>query len=292
MILFLLPVLLAVGPDSAPASGAQSGTASLGVPVMAPYGFPEGYQADSLEASEDWTVLERSPDGFLIVPLALDTLRLPDLAAVSPDGADTVIVPHPVIVVGRTMPDSVCDATVFPAPLPMDIPPGYPSDYLHRLAFWRTWGVRGRAFPWLPVAAGALVAVLAVWFLSRRRKPSGVPAGVDISYSPSSFEKAALALLDSKLLAAGDFKALYREIDLLLRRLFRARSGIDMEALTYRQIHRRLTGRKDLKWLVDGSDGLAREIGLQRYADWGTTREKAQADIRRLAELGKAGPRS
>ncbi|KZD15114.1 MAG: hypothetical protein AO394_08420 [Candidatus Fermentibacter daniensis] len=65
-----------------------------------------------------------------------------------------------------------------------------------------------------------------------------------------------------------------------------------MEALTHRQIHRRLSGRKDLKWLVDGSEGLIREIGLQRYADWGTTREKAQADIRRLAELGKAGPRS
>ena len=291
MILFLLPILLSLAPDSSASSGTQTGTVSLGVPVMAGYVIPDGYHADSLEDTDDWTVLESGPAGFLIVPLALDTLRLPDLAAVSPDGADTVTVPHPLIVVGRTMPDSVCEATVFPAPLLMDIPPGYPSDYLDRLAFWRTWGVKGRTFPWLPVAAGAILVLGTIWFLSRRRKPSELPAGAGFSDSPSSFERTVLALLESPFLAAGDFKALYREMDLLLRKLFRARSGIDVDALTYRQIRRRVSGRQDMEGLVSGSDGLVREIGLQRYADWGTTRERAQADIRKLAELGKADPR-
>ncbi len=102
----------------------------------------------------------------------------------------------------------------------------------------------------------------------------------------NGFAGTVLALLDSPYLASGDYGALYREIDLLLRRLLGMRSGRDLYALTHRQIRKALAGDPGAAPVLEASEDLVREIGLQRYAGWGSTREKAQADIRKLASLG------
>ncbi|HRY61114.1 MAG TPA: hypothetical protein P5266_02875 [Candidatus Fermentibacter sp.] len=260
------------------------------MPVRAPYDFPPAATLQPLESTEDWTVLSSDSTGFLIVPLALDTLDLPALAAVvdpGPGGApETLMVAPPVLVVDRTMPDTSYVAEVFIAPLAMDIPPGFPSDYLDRLEFWALWSEAPPGFPWLPVGAGAAVlAALAAWF-ARRNRRSEAPVRTGPVLSGNGFAEAVLALLESPYLASGDYMALYRELDLLLRRLLGMRSGRDLHALTHRQIRKALAGDSGILPILEGSEDLVREIGLQRYAGWGSTREKAQSDIRKLASLG------
>ncbi len=258
--------------------------------MRAPYDFPPAATLQPLESTEDWTVLSSDSTGFLIVPLALDTLDLPALAAIvdpGPGGApETLMVAPPVLVVDRTMPDTSYVAEVFIAPLAMDIPPGFPSDYLDRLEFWALWSEAPPGFPWLPVGAGAAVlAALAAWF-ARRNRRSEAPVRTGPVLSGNGFAEAVLALLESPYLASGDYMALYREMDLLLRRLLGMRSGRDLHALTHRQIRKALAGDSGILPILEGSEDLVREIGLQRYAGWGSTREKAQSDIRKLASLG------
>ncbi len=208
---------------------------------------------------------------------------LPGLSATN--GIDTLTIAPPVLVVDRTMPDSVYDAALFPAPLRMDIPPGFPEDYLEKLAFWETWGPRPGGFPWIPVAAAVVLASAAAFILGRRRRRTPAPA-VGVAAVPSSFSDRVLALLESPHLASGDYRSLYRELDALLRWLESSRSGIDVGAMTHSQIRKALSARGGFDDLLTGSAGLVREIALQRYAGWGSTREKAQADIRMLASLG------
>lgn len=266
-------------------SAALSG-AGLGVPVRVEYDVPDGWTLEMLESCEDWSVLSSDPSGFVIVPLALDTLGLPWITATN--GSDTLAVAPPVVVVARTMPDSVYDASPFPAPLWMDIPPGFPEDYLERLAFWQTWGAGPGGFPWIPVAAAVLLASVVAFLLGRRRRRAPASsAGAEAV--PSSFADRVLSLLDSPHLASGDYRSLYRELDALLRWLVSSRSGLDVGAMTHSQIRKALSSRGGFEDLLSGSSGLVREISLQRYAGWGSTREKAQADIRTLASLG-GGP--
>lgn len=212
---------------------------------------------------------------------------LPGLAATN--GMDTMTIAPPVLVVDRTMPDSVYDAAPFPAPLRMQIPPGFPEDYLERLEFWETWGPGPGGFPWMPVAAAvALASVAALIYARRRRRIPASAAGM--ASVPSSFSDRVLALLESPHLASGDYRSLYKEMDALLRWLGSSRSGIDLGAMTHSQIRKALSARGGFDDLLSGSAGLVREIALQRYAGWGSTREKAQSDIRLLASLG-GGPR-
>ncbi len=255
----------------------------LGRPVRIDWDVPPGMALEALAPSDGWSVLSTDDSGAVIVPLALDTLPLPPLAASGP--ADSILLDPPVIVVQRTMPDSSWAVTPFPAPLFMDIPPGLPRDYLIPLMFWESWGGPASSFPFVPVAAAVLAAACLAFLAARRRRGRGPGAtGPGIAQSRrSTLSEMALALLDSPHLASGDFTALYREIDLILRRVVERRFGLDMAALTYRQARSALgDGAADF---FRGTSDLEREISLQRYAGWGTTRDRASSDIRRLSSI-------
>lgn len=261
----------------------------LGSPVRAEWPVPEGWTLQRLEASECWAVLETYPAGALIVPLALDTLPLPQLAAWS--AGDTVMIQPPVIVVDRTMPDTLYVVAPFPAPLEIPgIPPGFPSDYLEPHRFWLTWREPPPGPPWLLIGGGALLlaSALAAAAISRRRgavspgtaaPPGGAPTLAD----------AILALLDGPQMASGDFPALYRELDGFLRKVVQRRFFLDPSALTYRQMRAAAGSTAAVDAFFEEAGGVIREITLQRYAGWGTTRERAGLDVRKVASLAGGG---
>jgi hypothetical protein len=255
----------------------------LGRPLQVAYPVPPGWTAGQLASSESFAVISQQGGLLTIVPLSLDTLQLPPLTAWS--GADTLVLQSPPVVVDRTLPDTIYAVSPFPAPAQFLIPPGLPEDYLSALRFWMKWGSPPRPFPWLPAIAASLVlSAAAILTVVARRRRAGAPssAGASVAADPSA---SALALLESREFVSGDWKALFREIDILLRRCVGERFGADPTALTWRQIASQISGSARSKEFMEDSADLLSEIRLQRYAGWGSSREKAEAWIRGLARI-------
>lgn len=243
----------------------------------------EGWTIEQAAPSDDFAVVSQNGGRLTIVPLSLDTLRLPTLRAWS--GSDTLLLSVPPLVVDRTMPDTLYTVSPFPAPAPLDIPAGLPEDYLSALRFWLVWGKAPRRMPVLLAAAAVLVLAGAAYALARARRRRGVEAGGAKPAVKADPAAAALALLDSSWFVSGDWKGLFREIDLLLRRCAGSRFSMDPTALTWRQISSRISGTPGSGEFLGDSSDLVDEIRLQRYAGWGSNREKAEGWVRRLAQI-------
>jgi hypothetical protein len=254
----------------------------LGRPLDVDYGAPPAWTVEPLPPDTAWEVLSQDQGMITLLPLALDTLDLPALTAWS--GGDTVELPPPLVVVDRSMPDTLYQVAPFPAPALMWIPPGFPEDYAGALRFWLVWGgPPGTPFwvwllPLIPLSALA-------WFILRRRRKAPASAGDTRPPGIRGLEQAALDLLESSMLASGDWKGLFTEVDRILRAVASARSGVSMDAVTWGQAQVRLRSAGCPDGFVEDARELIREITLQRYASWGTTRDRAVASIRRLAEV-------
>jgi hypothetical protein len=249
---------------------------SLGVPVTIDYSIPEGFAPRPLEATDDFILLEQNGDSITIVPMALDTLVLPPLHAVS-DSLEMDF-SAPFLEVVRTMPDTTWIVPVFPSPLSHRIPPGFAEDYLDRHSFWERWG-RAPSNRWLLPAILSLTAVIMtflVWLIHRKRKRLST---TDTSYAAKAVISPldeVQALLDSKAFAEGRWLEYYRDIDRLLRDTVAFKFGISNRAYTWHQIRRQLSREKGGRKFIDDSAELSREITLQRYASWGGSRERAK----------------
>jgi len=260
----------------------------LGDSITVDYDIPQGYRPLPLEAeSSDFALLEQTGDSILIITLNLDTLQLPPMRAAGYDSSRTEF-PPPVLVVGRTMPDTVWTVPVFSSPIAVDIPAGFPGDYLDRHAFWIKWS-RAPGVWYLYAIAGFLVlAALFIWFLLRRRKRAGVKTDTDpMRHSGLSPEDEALKLLESREFAEGKWQEFYRLVDDMLRNTVSAGFGITNRALTWNQIRRRLSGMKGGSDFIERTRELTREIVLQRYADWGSSRDRARRFVKTLAAVRK-----
>lgn len=257
--------------------------ADLGAPEVVDYGAPEGWEVERALPDSTWALLEQEGGRITLVPLALDTIALPTLKAWK--GSDTLLLAPPLLVVERTMPDTSYAVSPFPAPAPFPVPPGFPDDYLEAHRFWLVWGEPPRSLLF-PVLAGAaaVAAAAAIMVTARRRKrtgPSGVSPGSD---AVPALPARILALLECPAMASGDWKTLFMEIDRLMRTLVEARFGLDTSALTYRQMSAAMRGRPDWKRFVEDFSAVIREVTLQRYAGWGTTRDEAAALVRAMAD--------
>lgn len=258
-----------------------------GLPATVDYQVPRDFQTEYLREDSTWTVLEGNSGVFTVVPLVLsDTLRLPALAGWNESG-DTLLFQPPEVIVVPSFPDTLMSPS-FPAyPCFMDIPPGLPEDYAGNLSFWLVW-TRRPPFPWLWVSLGVVSVALAVWFFLSRRKPHAdtvtpeerIPAG-------SEAEREALALLSGENFLHGRWVLLYTEINRQYRATVAGRFGVVNRALTLKQISRSLPPGSDSRRFLEESSELVREITLQIYADWGSSREKSAAFIRKLAHLRK-----
>lgn len=257
--------------------------ADLGVPETLDYGAPEGWEVEGIQPDSTWALLEQNGGLITLVPLALDTITLPALKAWN--GSDTLLLEPPLLVVERTMPDTSFSVSPFPTPALFVVPPGFPDDYLEAHRFWLLWGEPPHGLL-VPVLAAALAAAAAAAILvkARRRRrarspvlPHGTETGPDL---PARM----LALLDSPAMASGDWRALFTEIDRLMRALVEARFGLDTTALTYRQMGGEMRGRTDWKRFAEDFSQVIREVTLQRYAGWGTTRDEACALIRAMSD--------
>ncbi|MCK4504237.1 MAG: hypothetical protein KAW14_01360 [Candidatus Aegiribacteria sp.] len=266
--------------------GNEAVSCSLGIPITVDYPVPDGWTAESLESSESWCVLEQDGGTVTIVPLSLDTLDLPLLKAYS-DSLEEYFAP-PVLLVSRTMPDSTWTVSVFPSPLQIDIPPGFPENYLNQHRFWKEW----RGAPsnrWLfPLLLIGVITILAVssWLYHRKKKKllitEDIHAGEKISLSPLDEVK---ALLDSPAFVNGDWITYYRDVDELLRDTVSFRFRISNRALTWRQIIRLVHSEEDGRNFAEDSTELIEEITLQRYALWGGSRERAERYTSSLASI-------
>ena len=253
----------------------------LGLPVTVDYGLPDGYTAGAAPSGEAFSVISADSGFVTIVPLQLDTLALPSLQAFL--GTDTVMLPGPVLLVQPLIPDSALTPAFAPAPALMSIPPGFPLDYLHQRSFWRQWG-GPPAFPWLIVAAGVVLLACALYFILSRRRRAAILPGDGLAAEPPS-DSRVMMLLEGESFVHGDWKALYAEIDAMLRALVARRFGLGNPALTLYQMERTLMRDKASVKFADRARPLMREIVLQIYANRGSTREKSRGFIELLAEL-------
>ncbi len=260
---------------------------TVGVPVQVDYGPPEGWLTGTLESTEQWQVLTQDSGVVSLIPLDLDTLELPALPAWNSDG-DTLFLSPPLLVVTRTMPDTLYAPSVFPYPAILDIPPGFPGDYLELMRFWLVWG-GPPGTDWLLIcliAVAFLVTAIVVILVVRKRR-RGVDEEPDESalLPPAKRSAEALALLDSSWFAEGRWQELYTDVDRLLRNTIDWKFGVANRALTYGQVMRKLCREPDGNSFVEETDALIDEIVLQRYADWGSSRERAQRFIRMLVKI-------
>ena len=267
-------------------SGIETISCSLGVPVTVEYFIPDGWTVESLESSESWHVLEQDGGTVTLVPLSLDTLNLPSLGAYS-DSLEELFAP-PVLLVSRTMPDSTWTVSVFPSPLTIDIPPGFPENYLNQHRFWEEWKMAPPTqwlFQMLLISVITIIAVLS-WLYYRKKKklsgPEDIHDGEKKLLSPLDEVK---ALLDSPAFANGDWIAYYRNVDELLRSTVSSRFGIFNLALTWRQIIRLIHSEEDGRKFTEDSTELIGEITLQRYASWGGSRERAERFTNKLISI-------
>ena len=277
------------------ATGAAALEPGLGDTVRVVYDVPEGYSVDSrIDPAPEYFPLDQRDGVVTLLALALDTLPLPPLRAIGSLEGDTVMIEPPPVIIARVRQDSSMTVLPFPGPAPVSIPPGLPSDYLRPLMFWVEWG--GPPPPhllvWILLALLAVTGTaIALLILHRRRKKRrGAGTGEDRvgpAIDESSPGDAARALLDSPELANGDWKGLYAAMDRLLRELAAAGFGLpDQRAMTHRQMRDSLrSGEPRRAEFLESAESLMSEISMQRYADWGTTRDRAESDLRLLGSL-------
>ncbi len=268
-------------------SGNEAFSCSLGVPVTVEYVIPDGWTIESLESSENWCVLEQAGGAITLVPLSLDTLDLPLLEAHS-DSLEELFAP-PVLLVLRTMPDSAWTVPVFPSPLGVSIPPGFPENYLNQHRFWEEWRKAPSTLWLFLILLIGVITIMAVssWLYFRKKKK--LSSTVDIRSKEKKMLLSPLdevkALLDSPAFANGDWITYYKKVDELLRDTVSFRFRISNRALTWKQINKILRAEGDGRKFADDSTELVQEIALQRYASWGGSRERAERFTSKLASI-------
>jgi hypothetical protein len=282
-----LLALILIAQTDLPAEGLPVVSCILGEPVTLSYPVPEGWDPLPIESDTTaWTITSQDGGRVTVIPLALDTLRLPPMRV----SADTLFadVYPPLLLVGRTMPDTVWTVAPFPAPVTILLPPGFPSDYLSRHAFWEDWGAPGPLRWLLPAALAAAVVLAAALLAWRRRHRAGpLESGVNASDAGKrlSPEEEALALMETPAFAVGDWPVYYLDVERLLRSTAALRFGTSNPALTWRQMERMIRGKEGGGQFLAASETLAREIALQRYASWGGSRERARKHTLLLAGI-------
>jgi hypothetical protein len=117
---------------------------------------------------------------------------------------------------------------------------------------------------------------------------------IELLHSPvdlageGDFRKRILELLKSRSFAEGNWKVLYARLDDMLRAFITSRFSINTFALTQQQIREHLEKSTDGKQYISKISEIMKEIRLQRYAGWGSTREKAEVFIKSFADqIGK-----
>lgn len=260
-----------------------------GIPLEVDYALPGGYSCEELRQGEVFSVLETDNDNglFVIVPVAFsDSLPLPVLTAWNDEG-DTLQIEPPLIAVTGWFPDSLMVPSFPPFPGYMNIPPGLPEDYARNVSFWLVWGTPP-GFPWILVIGGLVLAVaLFLFILKRRKNRNSVHPEESTVHLPKgkAAENEALALLESEYFIHGHWPELYSEIDLQLRATVAGKFGVVNKALTLGQISRALTSTGNRRKFLEQASPIIKETTLQRYADWGSSRERAAGFIRKLAKL-------
>jgi hypothetical protein len=249
------------------------------------YAVPQGFQTEQLSPDSTYSVTAGENGLFTIVPLVLsDTLDLPRIRGWN-DKGDTLFLPPPVVVVVPSFPDTLMTPSVPVYPCFMNIPPGLPEDYARNLSFWLVWK-RSPGFPWLWTAISAVLIGAFIFFLRRRGRTAGIShEPVEQRVPGREAEKEALALLECENFLHGKWPELYAEIDRQLRVTVSGRFGIVNRALTLNQISASLASTADGRNFMKDASSVIREIILQLYADWGSSREKSAEFIRKLAKL-------
>ncbi len=262
--------------------------AELGMPLTIEYPIPPGWETEPIEEpGVFWNLLGQDEGRITLIPLCLDTLPLPVIIAYR----DTLVmeVQPPAVIVSRTMPDSTYALKPFPAPLTVDIPAGFAGDHLHMHKFWLEWGPPPGPRWILPVSllSAAVLIITMILLYIRRRRNRDAASRDDISALKSGIspEEEAMALLNIPAFAEGDWLDYYREVDRLLRATVSVRFNISNPALTWHQLQRRMAAEKGGSEFSETSDDLTREITLQRYANWGGSRERARKYTLMLASI-------
>ncbi len=257
-----------------------------GVPFEVDYAVPEGYSCEEMNSSEFFSVLESDSGLFIIVPMTLsDSLTLPVITAWN-DNGDSLLLEPPLVVVDGWFPDTLMIPSFPPFPGYMDIPPGLPEDYARNISFWLAWGASPN-FPWLLTIAGVVLAAAAVLYLIKRKKKKNaiqpervvrIPTGRDA-------ENEALALLESENFIHGHWPELYSEVDAQFRTTAAGKFGVVNKAFTLNQISGSIASTAKGRKFLEQASPILKETTLQRYADWGSSRERAEGFIRKLAKL-------
>lgn len=259
-----------------------------GVPGIVSYSLPDGYTIEALTGDSTFAVTDSENGSFTIVPFLLrDTLQLPYLTAWN-DNGDSLQLKPPAVIVEPSFPDTLMNASAPIWPCYMDIPPGLPEDYARNVSFWLVWK-ESPGFPWILVSIGALLIALTIYFFIRRRRRQEESPEVPLVVAPpgDEAEKEALALLECESFIHGRWPELYAEMDRQLRVSVAGRFGVVNRALTLNQISRSLAATGDGRKFLEDASPIVREIILQLYADWGSSRDRSAQFIRRLASLRK-----
>ncbi len=272
----LLAILLAA---LATSSGGQP--PALGDTLLLELPVPGGWHTTGLSPDSTFAILWQTGDSAAVVPLVLDTLRLPPLA-VHRDGDTAFVDMHP-IPLRATMPDTAYSVS-FPAPVDPRIPRGLPGEHLDRHRYWESLASPGSGWHLYAAAAAVSLAAAAAYLLLGRR---GEKASEDAPAETPSLCTRAHALLDEACFAAGDWGEFYSRYDAILRAVINCASGIDCRPLTYTQVGVALSSEPEGTELWAEALPLAREVVLQRYAGWGSGRERAVSHVRRLAALAE-----
>lgn len=266
----LLCLLTASASYDVPALG---DTVKLELPV------PEGWRAQPLTPDSTFALAWQRDDSVAVVPLVLDTLRMPPLEVIRAE--DTTTVQLPAIPVGPTMPDTAYYAS-FPTPPDPRIPPGLPGDYLEPHRFWASMGASSSMWLTWALTAAALGVAAGIWLYLRGRRGGPQPAP---ETSPPSLKERAEGLVEAPSFSSGNWEELYSRYDALLREVIDAAADMDCRPLTYTQIGAALSARPEGRELWREAEPLAREVVLQLYAGWGSSRDRAASHVRRLAAL-------
>ncbi len=257
-----------------------------GLPGTVDYMVPEGFQTEALPVDSTWAVVNGDSGSFTVVPLVLaDTLDLPPLTGWNAQG-DTMTFQPPLVIAVPSFPDTLMDPSFPVYPCFMDIPPGLPEDYARNMSFWLVW-TQSPPFPWLPVAGGVLLLAAAAFFLIRRKRSDTVEEEAPEERIPpgKEAEREALALLESENYLHGRWPQLFTEVDRQYRVTVAGKFGVANRALTHNQITRAIVSSADGRKFNEEAAELVREITLQLYADWGSSRDRAAGFIRKLAKL-------
>ncbi|MCP4647508.1 MAG: hypothetical protein GY852_07215, partial [bacterium] len=259
-----------------------------GVPLEVDYSFPAGYRYEEFTSDSLYSVLSTENGIFIVVPLAfVDTLHLPVVTIWNEEG-DTLYAEPPIVLITGSLPDSIMVPSLPPFPGVMNIPPGLPEDWARNLSFWLVWG-SPPPFPWLKLLAAVALAAALVAYMVKRKKNAPATSSDELIVadlpSGKAAEKQALALLESENFIHGRWAELYSEVDLQYRATVAFKFTVVNKALTLAQISRALVSTGKGRKFLEEASPLIREITLQRYADWGSSRERASGFIRRLAKL-------